>query len=69
MRIWVNHLLTVAHDIAIEGNVKLFIQVLLDVFVLFSKLQSRICVLMWDLFDRLLLACGPFHMSEASSTF
>nr|GLL28539.1 reticulon-like protein B11 [Ipomoea trifida]GMD05136.1 reticulon-like protein B11 [Ipomoea batatas] len=27
MRIWVNHLLTVAHDIAIEGNVKLFIQV------------------------------------------
>lgn len=40
MRVWVNHILLTAHDIAISGNLKLFGWVCSHVILLFSLVQS-----------------------------
>jgi len=69
MRVWVNHVLTIAHDIAIGGNIRLFVQVLLvlDLIVLFAKFHSRIClftlVLVWQ------VAFGLWVISYVGSFF
>ncbi|XP_031121638.1 reticulon-like protein B11 isoform X1 [Ipomoea triloba] len=67
MRVWVNHVLTIAHDIAIGGNIRLFVQVLLDLMVLFAKFHSRICLftllLVWQ------VAFGLWVISYVGSFF
>nr|XP_009761355.1 PREDICTED: reticulon-like protein B11 [Nicotiana sylvestris] len=44
MRVWVNHILRIAHDIAISGNLKLFVWVCSHVILLFSLVQSFSCL-------------------------
>lgn len=79
VRVWINHVLMIAHDIAIGGNLKLFVKVCfygtlsiscimfcspLSCVMLCSSLQF----INMDWFIRLLLACGWYLMLVVFAT-
>lgn len=74
LRVWINYILLIARDIAIDGNLKLFVQVCSSCFS-YSPLPfylKYLCCKWCDVgvdFVRLLPVCGWFLTLEVSSTF